>query len=85
MRGPSGRGASRLARTVALDRTSNTASRRQEALAVVSRAFPVKRGERQMSRGLQSDQSLSFLPWRCSKTSISNVFPTATHRRPASL
>ena len=37
-RGPSGRGASRLARAGVLDRTSSTASKRNEVMAVVSRA-----------------------------------------------
>ena len=42
MRGPSGRGASRLARAGVLDSTSSTASKRNEVMAVVSRASPVK-------------------------------------------
>ena len=40
MRGPSGRGAIRLARAGVLDSTSSTAGKRNEVLAVVSRASP---------------------------------------------
>ena len=41
VRGPSGRGASRLARTGVLDSTLSTASKRNEVLAVVSRVSTV--------------------------------------------
>ena len=42
MRGPSGQGASRLARAGVLESTSSTASKRNEVMAVVSRAAAVK-------------------------------------------
>ena len=41
MRGPSGRGASRLTRAGVLESTSSTASKRNEVMAVLSRASPV--------------------------------------------
>ena len=47
MRGPSGRGASRLARAGVLDCTSSTASKRNEVMAVVSCASAVRWGEMQ--------------------------------------
>ena len=49
VRGPSGRGASRLARAGVLVSTSSTASKRNEVMAVVSRASDVRWGERQAS------------------------------------
>ena len=41
MRGPSGRGARRLARAGVLESTLSTASQRNEVMAVLSRASPV--------------------------------------------
>ena len=47
MRGPSGRGASRLARAGVLESTSSTASKRNEVMAVLSHASAVRGGEMQ--------------------------------------
>ena len=47
MRGPSGQGANRLARAGVLECTSSTASKRNEVMAVLSRASDVRWGERQ--------------------------------------
>ncbi len=48
--GPAGRGASRLARAGVLDPTSSTPSQRNEVIAVLSRASPLRWGEMQARR-----------------------------------
>ncbi len=58
VRGPAGRGASRLARAGVLDSTLSTASKRNEVMAVLSRASPVRRCERQ-ARGRQTEKTPS--------------------------